>query len=313
MSIRSFVYISKSKIEEYTAQISPLFSSKLSGKLKLMLGVLELEVSQNAADNTDIQKLQKVIDYLHDKEEIGTIEDKSAFFAGEIYAHAILLYGGIFFFGIHNTPHEDTFLGLSCSTRHMIGVYEYPPAERENEPLGLIKARVISATSGNAMFAHDLMRMEMAKSNEVQIRLNHEAQRRQEILGQYRLNNVDKFAIQKYKHLNRLILLLDRERIRLNHEPLLSEKMHWLLKRLLSEKLYRRKIQALNKLFLYNYFDRNTRENSEKMSILLSVKTKCDRTFGIFQNYEYVAKRILDGKVEGKRVVLGSPLYLALK
>jgi hypothetical protein len=45
--------------------------------------------------------------------------------------------------------------------------------------------------------------------------------------------------------------------------------------------------------------------------ILRTIKSQVSSPEGSAQSYEYVAMRLLDGVVDGSRVVLGSPLFLA--
>jgi hypothetical protein len=63
---------------------------------------------------------------------------------------------------------------------------------------------------------------------------------------------------------------------------------------------------------MYRLADERTATEPLADEILGSVAHNAASATGPAQTYEYVAMRILDGQQNGRRVVLGSPLYLAL-
>jgi Family of unknown function (DUF7019) len=205
------------------------------------------------------------------------------------------------------------------------GGYEEPPLHDSERPLGKARARHVRVTSSNAAFAESLTKVGMSEDS-IQEREREHHKVRNEWLERFRPSTADFRIIGKRRFLNNIVELVHLDPVSqigeislFDHfpppepKPPLKEGKLWRpLRWLLGDELYRQKISALNRVAMYRKADEKTRVHPLANAILGTVAHNARNPEGTAQNHEYVAARVLDGSIKNQRVILGSPLYLAL-
>jgi hypothetical protein len=327
MTLRQYVYISGTKLDQLHPQIPPGFmSANIKGSGELSLGVMKVKLESEAAGDsaTDIARLRDVVKYIAGKGELGEPGSEFPFFSGKVYAHCLELGGQIFLFGTDRASTDDILLGFSCSAKHMVGGgYESNSYEAPGTEVGKVRARHINVTSSNAQFASALASLDISEERVAELQQRHH-QLRSDWLTKFRPTKEELAAIAQRRFVNAGINFLHynpMSQIEFSlfgnewppdepKPPLKTTKLYKPIAWLLGDALYRQKLGALNKLLMYRKADEQTAVLPMTQEILRTIKSQASSTEGSAQTYEYVAMRVLDGVVDGSRVVLGSPLYL---
>lgn len=119
--MKSYRYISDTKLDMLAAQIPRGLRDKLAAELSINVQVFSLTLKEKPTDETRYSKLDAVVRYIEKHELVGTLDQPHAFFKG-----SLPLYWGpigdqeqnIIYFGA-NLPHRS--FGLIGSRHHTIG------------------------------------------------------------------------------------------------------------------------------------------------------------------------------------------------
>jgi hypothetical protein len=116
LSLRYYVYISSSKIDMLLPQVDPGFAGKRSTELgvnlKLVTGKRKVE-----SDANRITQLERVVRYIDDFCDVGTIDEPGQYFRGRLAMRMRQAQDFVYFAGAT----EDTVVGLGGSSGHVIG------------------------------------------------------------------------------------------------------------------------------------------------------------------------------------------------
>jgi hypothetical protein len=121
VSFRYYVYVSDSKIDMLLAQMDPAFTRKRTTELSLNLTVLAGKRSSEApAGGERTARLQRVVRYLEDHGDLGTVDEPGQFFWGLLPVRwgpfptepTLVYFGG---------ATERTVVGLGGSGSHVLG------------------------------------------------------------------------------------------------------------------------------------------------------------------------------------------------
>jgi hypothetical protein len=121
--LKSYVYISDSKVDMLYPQIPQNFLSKIAAELKINLGVLNLTVGHQRAEKNRQDKLNLIIRYLKEEGAVGTVDSPKKYFEGVLpmrwrpFGEGNLVYFG----GSTESCVPRTVLGLGGSMHHLIG------------------------------------------------------------------------------------------------------------------------------------------------------------------------------------------------
>jgi hypothetical protein len=122
MSLRYYVYVSKSKVDLLFEQIPEKALGRIATKLTIDLKLIKAEFSEKESQRSLYSKLEIVEQYLDESELIGTVDDPRAYFRGvtpmrwgpygETIEREFVYFGGWT---------DKTLLGLGGSSKHVIG------------------------------------------------------------------------------------------------------------------------------------------------------------------------------------------------
>ncbi|MEV6694832.1 SAVMC3_10250 family protein [Micromonospora sp. NPDC051196] len=134
MSIRYYVYVSDSKVDMLLAQVDPAFTRKRTTELSLNLTVLAgKRASETPEGGERTARLQRVVRYLEEHGDLGTVDEPGQFFWGLLPLRwgpfptepTLVYFGG---------ATERTVLGLGGSGNHVLGA---PAATASGMPRSL--------------------------------------------------------------------------------------------------------------------------------------------------------------------------------
>jgi len=120
VSFRYYLYISDSKIDMLLPQIDPAFVAKRGAEIGVSLSVLSLKRTAERAGNDRTARLERVVRFLHDHGDLGSVDEPGQFFWGMLpvqwgrFPEAVTL---VFAGG----RAADTVVGLGGSARHLVG------------------------------------------------------------------------------------------------------------------------------------------------------------------------------------------------
>lgn len=122
MNLNYYVYISDDKVQMLLSQIKPEAKRRLAFELKVHFGVLQAKVAADpGAEDNRIQGLEAVVAFIRENGDVGTVDDPSAYFEGELEMQWGPLFAKpndiVFFSGREN----DTVVGLGGSLKHVLG------------------------------------------------------------------------------------------------------------------------------------------------------------------------------------------------
>lgn len=128
VTFRYYVFISDSKVDMLLPQIDPGRSraGKRTTELKVNLSVLSAKVTSDSSGGGDrIARLERVVRYLADFGDLGTVDEPGQFFAGIMPMRwgPFLETSLVYFAG----EQDDVVVGLGGSGKHVLGA----PAESE--------------------------------------------------------------------------------------------------------------------------------------------------------------------------------------
>lgn len=120
MSFRYYLYISDSKVDMLLPQIDPAFVAKRGSEIGVKLSVLSLKRTAERAGNDRMARLERVVRYLHDHGDLGSVDEPGQFFWGLLPmqwgrfpgAASLVFAGG---------RADRTIVGLGGSGRHLVG------------------------------------------------------------------------------------------------------------------------------------------------------------------------------------------------
>jgi hypothetical protein len=99
--MRHIVYLSKTKLDLYHAQIPERFLSRATARLKFNIGVISAEIEAGATEaRGDYRRLLEIIRYLEDQSLLGSEIESKPFVQGSFVASALLDLPRIFFSGV---------------------------------------------------------------------------------------------------------------------------------------------------------------------------------------------------------------------
>jgi hypothetical protein len=120
--LRYYLYISDAKVDMLLSQVDPTAKRKLATELSVDLKLFAAKRSSETVEGEDrIGRLEAVVKYLNDHDEIGTLDAPGRFFAGELpmrwgpygdTGSALVYFGGIT---------ERAIVGLGGSSTHVLG------------------------------------------------------------------------------------------------------------------------------------------------------------------------------------------------
>jgi len=116
--VRYYVYVSDAKLDMLSPQIPPKIRDNLAAELKIDLKLLSLTVKSKDNEETRYSKLSLVTKYLHEHEDVGSVDEPGRYFEGSLpMAWGPIGMGRGVYFGAIT---EHTILGLAGSPRHVI-------------------------------------------------------------------------------------------------------------------------------------------------------------------------------------------------
>jgi hypothetical protein len=116
--LKYFVYISDAKVEMLFAQIPVRLRNRIAADLKIDLKIISASINSRASEETRYSRTALVDNFLRKHNELGTVDDPKAYFAGTMFMRWGPLYEGriVYFGGM--TDH--TVIGLAGSRRHIL-------------------------------------------------------------------------------------------------------------------------------------------------------------------------------------------------
>lgn len=318
--MKNLVYISKSKLDIYFPQVPRDFLAGSTAKLKFNLGVMSAEFGATAPDtSSDIERLDKLIEYLDSKQLIGTaFENQKPFFRGHLDAGALIDGTRVFLGGEINDFDIKVTICLCASAKHFLG-YQETDNDRvtsKTTRISGIESRVFHLNSNTVDFAEVLTKVSSITRDLSEAKHPVEYTFSSEDL----LEPHERASYKRLKFLNPMIAALFPSKLRPQG---LNFSFHWrefaatvilgpFLAVLCGVGGVRRKLSAMRKLALQKAFDGSTLSTTE-LDILNGASTVVLSRKGPPKKYEFVARRLLQGPSRSnERVVLASPLYLAI-
>jgi len=122
--MKTYVYVSDTKLDMYYGQIPQNFLKKIAPELGINLGFLNLSLKEKKDDlqgqeTTRFKKLGVVTNYIKQNFPVGSIDSPNEYFEGTISMRwGDYMNTGMIYFG-GNT--DQTWLGLAGSSYHLIG------------------------------------------------------------------------------------------------------------------------------------------------------------------------------------------------
>lgn len=126
--IRTYRYVSDTKVDMYAAQIPRGLRDKIAAELSINVQLIGVTLKQQPSDETRYSKLSLVVDYIEKNEPVGTVEAPATYFKGTLS----MRWGpvgdsklDIVYFGADLTGMS---VGLVGSRHHVIGGAGAAPA-----------------------------------------------------------------------------------------------------------------------------------------------------------------------------------------
>jgi len=120
--LKTYVYISDSKVDMLYPQIPQKRLSKIATELKINLGILSLKFGHQPTEKNRQDKLNLIIRYLKEEGAVGTVDSTKEYFEGVLPMRGTpwpYIEKGMVYFG--GTTKSGTVLGLGGSIHHCIG------------------------------------------------------------------------------------------------------------------------------------------------------------------------------------------------
>jgi len=339
MEFKDFVYLSNRKIDQMYSQLVATDSGQLEVRGEATIGFAKVGATVKPHEASDsIQKLARLIAHLRESGQIGTLADEAKYFAATISAHCLLIGQAFFFADVeveYNGLASHVLLGLTCSLEHMVGG-DYETTEGLDDlgtPRGKAKAYGIKWTSAHPGFAAKL-----TSADRVGERAEQLSELRRVWTEKYQLLDADRHALSKMKLLNGLIEFIHLKAVSSNFWGLALERT-WppaepeprvemlhpnrILSWILGPHLYEAKIAAINKQWQFRQALNATAVDPLQIEVLREVRSRVNdlkppvrlsynSETMLKQTYDCLAVRVADAIIDGERVVLASPIYLAL-
>ncbi|EIE99896.1 DUF7019 family protein [Saccharomonospora glauca] len=120
MSFRYYVYISDDKVDMLLSQIDPALLRKRTTEVSVTLPLLGAKRGVEAASKADrIARLERVVRYVHDFGDVGSIEEPGQFFGGILPMRWGPFHGtSLVYFGGES---DGIVVGLGGSGKHVLG------------------------------------------------------------------------------------------------------------------------------------------------------------------------------------------------
>jgi hypothetical protein len=116
--LKYYVYISDAKVDMLFAQIPVKLRNRIAADLTIDLKILSASISSKTSEETRYSRTALVEEFLRKHNELGTVDDPKAYFAGTMFMRWGPLYEGriVYFGGM--TDH--TVIGLAGSRKHIL-------------------------------------------------------------------------------------------------------------------------------------------------------------------------------------------------
>jgi hypothetical protein len=82
--IRTYRYVSDTKVDMYAAQIPRGLRDKIAAELSINVQLVGVTLKQQPSDETRYSKLRLVVDYIEKNEPVGTVEKPQTYFKGTL-------------------------------------------------------------------------------------------------------------------------------------------------------------------------------------------------------------------------------------
>ena len=116
-----YIYISDTKVDMLFAQIPRNILKKITGDLKINLGVISLGLKERKSEQTRFDKVKVVSNYIENHLDVGDVDNPKTYFKGTLPirwgplsdpSSPLVYFGG---------RTEQTIFGLGGSAQHIIG------------------------------------------------------------------------------------------------------------------------------------------------------------------------------------------------
>ena len=343
---KNFVYVSATKLEQYSAQMAqvPRVSTEIKLKTPLVEHTTKSELDPNASNK--YTQLQRVVAEVERRGLLGDLLDYKPWFRDRITAQALLVRDKVFYVGQRRISGSlPIHYAFQCSlANHIASDYEKRRLEEANScgieqkfDMGRIRVILPSVTSSNWMFASALSTASTSVDESEQ-RLLDEPGSDVEYIPRFFRSQEDFELHQKYKpslrdldvdqidpwvnaDLRRAMSGLFgrfREGLLEPPPPSISQTLANLFgigaaKRAARSQFFESKLEVAKKLHNFEVVSRRVKSASESRVLedILQLSSPSEDV-----SLEIVGIRLLDayrprGRSEDGRVILGSPLYLA--
>jgi hypothetical protein len=291
----------------------------MSAKAGVNLGLLSVEVSEKKPlFDDEHHKIEFIIQDLKAKKLLGTSDSNSAWIVGEMELGSIKDGHQVFFAGqLKLEDGRTTYIVFLASADHMIG--SGPDLESAHS----VPTQIYETNSNNWMFGHTMTKL--FRAEDLAAGIEYSFNDNEGLLFQkYKLTQEEKKALEDRSEFNEAALetnisIFSRLSFFGNQLPNFSWKSYLLnpfriiyLKIKLGKDLYARKRDAALKNFRLDNLEK-TRLNADEATILSAGHSVAQRiSFGGGVRVEYVARRLLQGYSSKDKIIVASPLYLAL-
>jgi hypothetical protein len=276
-------------------------------------GPFKAEVGRKyEVSETDHARLEAVLKALEADRAIGSVAEPRQFFRGRLSARCLIHSQSALFAGYVRTSDSETCVGLACSLQNMIGysVRELPNCSERH--VGPLSAEYFVPNSSSLAFGWMLRKI--WAPNDLLSNVGGDIQKYVRARNvSYELASSEQKLADDLAFLNSLILYVHPPGF-LEHvfrEIVLAPFVDPCLRLIRGRDWYHEKVETLRKQARLSRVDVPSvleREDAETLNAVASAASNIDAPA---RNYEYVALRLLDGDVQGGRVLFGSPLYIA--
>ena len=312
MALKHLVYLSKAKLDIYYPQIPPNFLEGTSAKVKVDLGVFSAELGgSTTAPSNDYQRMVKLLSFLEQQGLVGTETEAKPFLRATMRATALFDPPHIYFGGSIGDGDTRVTACLCASARHMIDYDEKLDASESTSsfPTGRIDARLFNQNSNNWQFGDRLIYL-----SQVTKYLADADRSLSKVFEPVDLLAPDERSVyERYHLLNPVIARIYPPTENLFDIHLSTVVLGPLCFALFGRNGLSRKRSAVNKLRQAERFVRGP----DKLSLSVEEQNVLDAASrvssnGKTQTYEFVARRLLQGISDREKVLLASPVYMAL-
>jgi hypothetical protein len=303
----------------YYPQLPHELEDDTTAKVSINAGIVGAELSETPRQVSDLDRLDRVVTYLQNAGQVGTIESPRQFFRGQIRARSMISNPMLFFGGSHQFGDRNKYVGLTCSMHHMIG-YEYshiaenkPGAHVYQSNIGPTCSERYEGSSSNIGFTRLLSEIFVKERllESVHFDVNEERITR---LSHYSLSEDQNKIINRMAFLNPIISYIHTDVLtNLFRKGVLGLVFDPLFKLLLGRPGFSQKKEALFKQHTYKHVDLNRTLEDEDLQLLEAVISVTKNIHAPLRTYEFIAVKMLDGFWKENEVLLGSPLYVAIQ